>query len=86
MTGDHDVLGTHERKPRCFDTMIQNIILPQIGFALEQKNNAMKGDHDVLETHEGKPRCHWFQIEVPKLLDPDLAEKCNSDDGKEVFS
>ena len=70
MTGDHDVLGTHERKPRCFDTMIQNIILPQIGFALEQKNNAMKGDHDVLETHEGKPRC--FDTMIQNIILPQI--------------
>ena len=35
MKGAHDVLETHERKPLCFDTMVQDIILPQIGLAQE---------------------------------------------------
>ena len=33
--GVHDVLQPHEKRPRCFDTMVQNIILPQIGLAQE---------------------------------------------------
>ena len=53
-----------------FDTMIQNIILPQIGLALEQKNNAMKGDHDVLETHEGRPRC--FDTMIQNIILPQI--------------
>ena len=59
MQGDHDVLKPHEGRPRCFDTMVQNIILPQIGLAQEMDLktlwkettmfwNPMKGDHDVL--------------------------------------
>ena len=35
--GGHCVLETAVRKPLCYDTMIQNIILPQIGSA--QKSN-----------------------------------------------
>ena len=35
MKGDHDVLKPHEGIPRCFGTMAQNIILPQIGLAQE---------------------------------------------------
>ena len=35
MKGGHDVLKPHEGGPRCFDTMVQNIILPQIGLAQE---------------------------------------------------
>ena len=35
MKGDHDVLETHEGRPRCFDTMVQNIIIPQIGLPQE---------------------------------------------------
>ena len=35
--GDHCVLETAVRKPLCYDTMIQNIILPQISSA--QKSN-----------------------------------------------
>ena len=33
MKGDHDVLKPHEGRPRCFGTMVQNIILPLIGLA-----------------------------------------------------
>ena len=57
MKGDHDVLETHEGRPRCFDTMVQTIILPQIGLAQEMDLKTlcrettmfwkpMKGDHD----------------------------------------
>ena len=35
MQGDHDVLKPHVGRPRCFDTMVQNIILPQIGLGQE---------------------------------------------------
>ena len=35
MKGDHGVLKPHEGSPRCFDPMVQNIILPQIGLAQE---------------------------------------------------
>ena len=35
MKGDHDVMKPHEGRPRCFDTMVQLIIVPQIGLAQE---------------------------------------------------
>ena len=37
MKGDNDVLETHERNHDVFDPMVQNIILPQIALAQEQK-------------------------------------------------
>ena len=63
MKGDHDVLETHERRPRCFYTMVQNIILPQIALAQEMDLKTlwrettmfwkpMKGDRDVLIPRE----------------------------------
>ena len=53
MKGDHDVLKPHEGRPRRFGTMLQNIILPQIGLAqemdLETLPRETTGDH-------GRPR------------------------------
>ena len=73
MKGANDVLKPHEGRPRCFDTMVQNIILPQIGMAQEMDlktlcreatmksatGDHMKGGHD--EIGHGRPRCkkHW---------------------------
>ena len=73
MKRDHDVLKPHEGRPRCFGTMVQNIILPQIGLAQEMglktlwrettmksaTGDHMKGDHD--EIGHGRPKCkkHW---------------------------
>ena len=63
-------METHEGRPRCFDTMVQNIILPQIALAQEQKN-AKKGDNDVLETHVGRPRC--FDPMIQNIILPKIA-------------
>ena len=35
MEGDHDVLEIDGERPRCFDTIVQKIKLPQIGLAHE---------------------------------------------------
>ena len=59
--GDNDVLETHVGRPRCFDPMSHNIILPQIASAWEQTKSPRreptiflkpeKGDNDVFGTH-----------------------------------
>ena len=43
---DHDVLENHVGRPRCFDPMIKQSIIPQTALA-----------QDLGKRHEGKPRC-----------------------------
>ena len=56
------------------DTMVKNIILPQIALAQEQKN-AEKGDHDVLETLVGRPRCFYPMVQNIILPQIGLAQE-----------
>ena len=71
----------HARGPRCFDTMVQNIILPPICFAQEMDLETLwRGGHDVLKLHEeghyvlipreGGARC--FDTMVQKNVLPQL--------------
>ena len=76
MDGDHDVLETHEGRPRCFDTMVPKYHTtsdwPGPGNGFE---NAMKGDHDVLKPHEGRPRCFDTMVQNIILAQIGLAQE-----------